>query len=439
MSANIRKTALMLLRSYESEDRYVNLLTSSPRLSGLSREERSSVTALLYTAVENKLRYDYLICALSKRSIDDIDPYVRDVLRIGLCQILDMSALPDFASVNETVSLGRHKGERGFINAVLRGAANVKNNLPFPPKEKNLLRYLGIYYSVPLPTVKLIASILGEEGCESFLEASGARRALSLTVNERKVSRDELLCRLDSYGATEGRLSDSSITLNNPVSPTLLPGFAEGEFFVQDEAGAISTAALGAMEGEVIIDTCAAPGGKSFGAAIRVGDSGRVYSFDLHESKLSLIKDGAGRLGLNNITVMQNDATTPRAELFGKADRVICDVPCSGLGVISKKPDLRYKDFSSDGSLPALQYTILERSAEYLKAGGVLLYSTCTICPEENEGVTDRFIREHPEFSYEDFKIEKMGFRGPHITLLPHKHGTDGFYIARLRKAAKNG
>ena len=434
MSINIRKTVLDLLRGYELEQRYVNLLLSSAPLKELGVEESAQVTALLYTCVEKKLTYDYLICALAGRSMDSIDPYVRDVLRIGLCQILHMEKIPDFAAVNETVKLGRHNGERSFINVVLRKAVKSKDNLPYPDRKKNVRRYMSVMYSVPLATVKLFSSLLGEAECEELLASFSRPAALSVTVNTQKISRAELLSKLSVYGAEAAKYSDTGISFKGSLSPKSLPGFSEGEFFVQDEASRIEAMALDAKSGETVVDVCSAPGGKSFAAAIKVGKEGRVYSFDLHESKLSLISEGGRRLGLDNITVEAQDAVAAKSELFGKADRVICDVPCSGLGVFAKKPDLRYKDVSSIGELVPLQYSILEESAKYLKCGGVLVYSTCTLNPDENEGVTDKFISASESFAYEPFEAGGLSAPEGKLTLLPHKHGTDGFYIAKLRK-----
>lgn len=434
MIANIRKITLELLRSYEEDGRYVNLLLSSPKLKGLSREELASLTALLYTTVENKIKYDYLISSFSKRSISELDPYVRDVLRLGLCQILDMESVPDFAAVNESVKLARHGGESGFINALLRRAVREKDNLPYPKKEKNLCRYLSVFYSVPLPTVKFFASVLGEAECEELLLAFSRESGLSLTVNERKISKENLLLKLADYSAESAKYTKNGIVLKKSISPRLLPGFSDGEFFVQDEASRIAVATLNAKEGETVIDVCSAPGGKALASAIKVGKSGTVYAFDLHESKLSLIMESAERLGLENVKVAARDARSPDKALFGTADKVICDVPCSGLGVFGKKPDLRYKDISVAAELSPLQYEILEKSALYLKPGGTLVYSTCTINPEENEKITDKFVNEHPEFKYESANVGWLDLTAGHITLLPHKHGTDGFYIAKLRK-----
>ncbi len=434
MSVNLRKITLELLRSYEQEGRYVNLLLSSQKLSPLTVDERAIVTSLLYTTVEKKLTYDYFISHFAKRQISEIDPYVRDVLRLGLCQIIDMESIPDFAAVNESVKLMRHGGEKSFANAILRRAAKEKESLPYPKREKNLLRYLSVYHSVPYATVKFFASIFGNEECEKLLIAFSEKERLSITVNEEKISRDELILKLSDYGARKSSYTENGIIFDKSFPPKNLPGFDTGDFFVQDEASRIAIAALDAKKSQTVIDVCAAPGGKSLAAAIRVGNNGRVFSFDLHSSKLSLIEDSCKRLGLSNVNVSARDAREPDASLFGKADRVICDVPCSGLGVFSKKPDLRYKDIETAKELPPLQYQILTASAKYVKAGGVLIYSTCTLNPEENFEITDKFISENPDFTYEGFSLGNLTASDGKMTLLPHKHGTDGFYIAKLRK-----
>jgi len=431
--ADVRKLTLELLRSYEEEGRYVNLLPNSSRIRALSTDEHSIVTALLYTTVENKLTYDYFISAFAARPISDIDPYVRDVLRIGLCQILHMDSVPDFAAVNETVRLARHKGESGFINAILRRAVKEKNNLPYPDKTKNLSRFLSIFYSIPQKTVKMFISIFGDE-CEDYIRAVIRERPLSLTVNTNKISRDAFIEKNRALGAYPSENTDMGVMISERAYPADIPGYADGEFFVQDESSRIAVLSAGVVQGDTVVDVCAAPGGKSFLAAISAEDSGRVYSFDIHESKLSLIRSGAQRLGLSSVFAEANDATLPKTELYGKADKVICDVPCSGLGVFSKKPDLRYKDTEAISTLPPLQYEILCKSIEYLKPGGVLIYSTCTVNPAENAEITDRFISEHPDFSYDPICVGGINAPEGRITLLPHKHNTDGFYIAKLRK-----
>ena len=217
------------------------------------------------------------------------------------------------------------------------------------------------------------------------------------------------------------------------VDPRRLPGFSDGLFFVQDMACAVSAEALEVREGDRVVDVCACPGGKSFAAAI-LSHNGEVTSFDIHDSKLTLITEGAKRLGLTNISVSECDATKPREELFRSFDRVICDVPCSGLGVLAKKPDIRHKDNQSMQNLPDLQYDILSASSKYLKDNGILVYSTCTINPEENERVVERFLASHSDFATVDFTVGQIESKGGMLTLLPHVHHCDGFFIAKLRK-----
>ena len=243
-----------------------------------------------------------------------------------------------------------------------------------------------------------------------------------------------MTCCTRGYEIAEKLDTGASIRINKSINPENLPGFSEGEVFVQDRASHIATLALSPCAGETVIDVCACPGGKSFLSAILMNDRGRVISFDLHESKLSLIRDGAKRLGLTSIEAGQCDATSPRTELFGTADKVICDVPCSGLGVLGKKPDLRYKDQDSIDALPALQLDILRASVNYLKAGGEIIYSTCTLNPQENEEVVRAFLSMSEDFAPIDFTVGGISSEGGMLTLLPHVHRTDGFFVAKLRK-----
>ena len=432
MKVNIRKLALELILEAEASGKYVNLLPRSPKCAGLSREELSALTALLYTTVEKKFTYDYFIGTFSGRSLSDISERVKNVLRLGMCQIFDMRSIPDFAAVNETVKLAQTPAERGFINAVLRSAARSKDAPPYPDRDKKPLRYLAVKYSVPLSLVKLYHGIFGDE-TESLLAAFSSEPPLSLSVNVLKTKTEAVLDKLSSLGAKKARYTENGVSLNAKISPADIPGFSNGELFVQDEASRIAVGALGIECSDTVIDVCAAPGGKSFLAAMAAKD-GEVHSFELHESKLSLIKDGACRLGLDNVTVSARDAREPSPELIGLADKVICDVPCSGLGVIWKKPDLRYKDLASAAELPSLQYEILSASAKYLKKGGRLLYSTCTVLPEENERVIDKFVLEHEDFEYEDFEVGGLRSEGGKLTLLPHVHGTDGFFVSIIRR-----
>ena len=433
---NIRKLALDLLMKYEVSETYINLALSTHAADSLTREERAQLTALLYTTVEHKLTYDYYISAISGRGPGDIDPYTKNVLRLGICQILEMSSVPDFAAVNESVKLARNKGEAGFINALLRSVVRQKDCLPLPNEDKNYRRYLSVKYSFPLWIVKTFDKLYGRAETEKLLATFNSTKYTDLTVNTIKISKESLVKKLSEQGieTVETLAPKHSVRIPKSVNPEHIRGFSNGEFFVQDSACVVSALALDPKAGERLVDVCSCPGGKSFVSAILMGDAGEIHSFDLHESKLSLIAEGAERLGLSSIEIDCVDATEPREELFGTADKVICDVPCSGLGVLAKKPDLRYKSEESAAALPELQLSILENSAKYLKVGGEILYSTCTLRREENEEVVEKFLECNENFAKIDFLAGNIKSENGMLTLAPHVHGTDGFFMAKLKR-----
>jgi 16S rRNA (cytosine967-C5)-methyltransferase len=284
--------------------------------------------------------------------------------------------------------------------------------------------------------VKHFDALYGREATEEILRFYNEEKYTDISVNTTRISVEAYLSILAEAGifAEENASARGSLRIFGSVNPEAMPGFAEGYFFVQDRASAICAEALSPKVGQLVVDVCAAPGGKSFAAAICGEDKLDIRSFDLHSSKLSLIESGRDRLGLGSITVAQRDATSPDESLLGMADRVICDAPCSGLGVLGKKPDLRYKSEESVAELPALQQEILTASAKYLKAGGEILYSTCTLRKEENEEVVEKFLECNPEFTKIDFKVGNLTSTDGMLTLLPHVHNTDGFFMAKLKK-----
>ena len=434
----MRELALRLLCEWETEGKYLNLAVGSHLLDGISREERASITALLYTTVEKKLSYDYYIASLSKRSLDKIDARVLNILRLGACQIIDMKSIPDFAAVNESVKLAKNPGEKAFINGVLRAVAQKAKagDLPLPPYEKNPARHFSVKYSLPTWIVKEFIAKLGEREATELFEAFNAETGITLSVNTLKISRDDFIAELKNRGieAKKSSLSKLSVKISEKINPKDLFGFSEGFFFVQDEASAIAAYALSPKKNESLFDLCSAPGGKSFASAILMENTGKIISGDVRESKLSLIESGASRLGINSITVIANDATELIQEYREGFDKLICDVPCSGLGVISKKSDLRYRSEEGARNLPELQYKILTTAAKYLKVGGEMIYSTCTLLDAENHGVVERFLSENEGFVPMDFEIGELKSESGELTLYPHKNGTDGFFITKLRK-----
>lgn len=435
MGTNVRRLALSLFAEWESGDKYVNLLLDSPRTRELAGQDRRFLTALVYGTVERLCTLDAIIARLTHKSADKLAPNTRRLLRLGLYQLLYMEGVSDHAAVNETVSLASNRGERGFVNAVLRAATRTQDILTPPAREKGIAAQLSFAYGFPPALVSHFLSEYGEEDTEALLSAFNETAPLTLRVNTEKTDRDTLLSLLSERGVTAAPTTYSpvGIRLAGSADPTALYGFDEGLFFVQDEASQIATAAAGIPLGARVIDTCAAPGGKSFGAAMITGKEGSVLSFDLHESKLSLIRSSAERLGLANITVRAHDGRTPDAALAQSADVVLCDAPCSGLGVLGKKADLRHRA-ATRTDLPPLQSEILSAAATYVKAGGVLLYTTCTLSQKENEAVACAFAQANPAFAFEDFSVGKLPSQDGMLTLLPHRHGTDGFFIAKFRK-----
>lgn len=430
-----RALALSLLLRCESDTLYSNLiLDTAIRRNKLSDADRGLLTALVYGTLEKRITLDYLIDALSDRPADQLDAEVRLCLHLGLYQLRFMDRIPAHAALNETVSLAP-KRARGFVNALLRRYTREGEHIAFPDKDTEPLRYLSVTYSFPVPLCERFVTIFGWVRAKRLLAAIDRTPPLTIRVNTCRTSVADLSARLTAAGA------DVSPALHAPCAlrigggnPTLLPGFETGDFFVQDEASQICVEAVDAKEGMTVLDICACPGSKTFGMAISMKNEGSLTAFDLHANKLSLIEKGALRLGLSNISVAARDGRSFDPSLENKADRVLCDVPCSGFGVLAKKPEIRYKDLSELSPLPDIQLAILENACRYVKSGGVLVYSTCTLFPEENEGNVVRFLSRHPEFSLCDFEVGDLSSTGGMLTLTPDAHDTDGFFVAKFVK-----
>lgn len=431
-----RKKAFELLKRSDACVAYSNIAIDK----ALSNTELSAKDARLLTAVvmgvtERRLTLDHIIDSLANDS-SKIDTDTRILLRMGIYQLAFLDRIPNYAAVNEMVELAP-KRSSGFVNAVLRSFLRKKEKdgleCFFPRDDR--LKYLSVKYSFPTELCRRLEKLYGSERVERILELFNETPRLTLRVNTLKTTREHYAALLDEKGIRY-ELSDrlkSSIVLDG-VSFKELPDADRGLFFVQDEASQMCVEALGAESGELVIDTCSCPGSKSFGIAINMDGNGKIFSFDLHKSKLSLVENGASRLGINIINAAVRDGRDPDTVLFGKADRVLCDVPCSGLGVISKKPEIRYKDMNDISRLPEIQYSILDSSANYVKRGGYLVYSTCTVLPEENELNVERFLREHSDFEAVDFSAGGKNSVGGMMSLSPDTDRCDGFFIAKMRR-----
>lgn len=433
---NARESAFLSLQKYENSGVYSNIeLSYAIERGNLEGSEKSLYTALFYGVIERKLTLDYYISLLSDRK--DIDMNIRIILRLGLYQLIYMTKIPESAAVNESVKLATRfyarKNSGNYINAVLRSFLRKKDSLVLPDETKEPLRRLSVEYSVPEWICHLWLNAYGKEKTVRILKTVNNHPSMTLTVNTLKTMPAVLSESLNLAGikAEISPVSRNSILLDGAVPMDRLIPF-EGEFFVQDEASALCVAAMDAKPGDFILDACACPGGKSFGMAMSMKNEGSIRSFDLHKNKLSLIETGAKNLGISIIeTGVQNASVhNPEMPLF---DKILCDVPCSGLGVIAKKPDIRYKSEEDITRLPILQAKILETNAAYLKDGGTLVYSTCTLNPAENREIVENFVKNHPEFSLCPFTAGIAVCDGI-LEIFPYEYGTDGFFIAKLRK-----
>ena len=433
-----REVAISALLKTAQSRGYSNIeLDAAIKKFGLTGVERSFFTALFYGVIEKKITLDYIVSKLSSRDIGDIDIKVLTILEAGLYQLKFMDKVPESAAVNESVKLCARflapKNSGAFVNAVLREYIRRGGNVSYPDEKKEPIKYLSVAYSVPEWMCALWKESFGGE-CEALLSALSVPPKMTLRANTLKNSADELISALGERGVNAHRTEYSPVGVKiSGNMPKEIMDELDGAFFVQDEASQIAVCALGATPGDAVLDVCACPGGKSFGAAMDMKNNGAVLSLDLHGNKLGLIEKTAAKLGISIIKTGVSDAGAVH-ENIPTADKIICDVPCSGLGVIAKKPDIRYKSPNDIKNLPSLQKKILEASSSYLKDGGVLVYSTCTLNPAENEDVVNDFLSRHADFSPEPFSVGKLSSSGM-ITLTPNVYGTDGFFIAKLRRA----
>ena len=422
---NVRQAAWETLNRCVSSEQYSNIAVDTVlRRNDFSVADKGLLTALVYGVLERRLTLDYQIARLSARGVDELDVQTLNLLRMGLYQLLYLDRVPDHAAVNETVALAPRKS-RGFVNAILRTFLRENKQIALPNAAADPIAHLSVRYSFAPDICEIFVRQFGMERTESLLAAFCVKPPLTLRVNTLKTSREALLASLASAGfeATETAESTVGVSLAG-ATVTALPGYTEGHFFVQDEASQLCVEALDARAGMTVLDACACPGSKSFGAAIDMQNEGRVVSCDLHKNKLSLVLGGAERLGISILSAEARDARELRPEWVGAFDRVLCDVPCSGFGVFAKKPELRYKDVRMSAALPAIQRDILQTSAQYIKAGGRLVYSTCTLLDRENGDNIAAFLQEHPAFSL----VRER-------TLTPDVDGCDGFYFAVLERA----
>lgn len=435
--ANARKEAVNILLDIEANQSYSNIALDKALLkSDLSDKDRAFVTTLIYGTIEKKLTLEYIVSAYSKTPLKKIRPFVLTALETALYQLLFMDKIPVSAAVNETVNIirkSKYRNLSGFVNAILRVFLRDGKSISYPTEKRD---YLSVKYSISPDIVDLFLSQYREEAEEIF-KGFESLSGVSIKVNTLKISVEELKEKLsEKCEVTVSPLCPEVLILKGQGSVRGLYGFDKGYFHIQDTASAVCSEIVSADSGERVFDVCAAPGGKSFSIAESMKDNGEVISADLYPHKVELIKKGAERLGLKSIKSFVNDAEKFNPKL-GKFNKVLCDLPCSGLGILGKKPEIRYKNVSFVDNLPLLQYHLLETSKLYVEVGGFLFYSTCTLNINENTAVVEKFLKANPDF--EPYKIgcgfEKTKYDLDNtLTLFPHIHKTDGFFISAFKR-----
>ncbi len=419
-----RLLAYELLLKCEKNKQFSNIvLDNALKTVDLNEADKRLASVLFYGVTERKITLDYRISKLSNRPLEELDINVLTALRLGIYQLVYLDRVPAHAAINETVALCSRK-TAGFVNAILR--AHTRNDSFELPSKSDFSSYISVKYSICRELAKKFICVFGND-VEKILDGFDKTPDTTIRANTLKISRNELAKKLDG---TNTEISPVGVYVKGSIRD--LYGFDNGLFFVQDQASQICVEALCARSGDTVADICACPGSKSFGAALSMQNKGRILSFDLHENKLSLIRAGAERLGISIIETAAHDGRIFIPELEGKMDRVLCDVPCSGFGVLAKKPELRYKDPEESKALPKIQRDILYNACRYVKSGGVLVYSTCTILPEENEENVAEFLSTHSDFNLIPWSVGELSAPDGMLTLYPHEHRTDGFFIAKF-------
>lgn len=440
-----RLAAIKALADVHRHEKYSNIAWEEfLNKTTLSEQDRSLASRLFYGVIERQITLDYVLSSFCRTPLKRLHPLVLETLRVALYQLLYMEKIPESAAVNEAVLAVRQlKQDRasGFVNAVLRNVLRKKECL-FDELTTGNNKGLSIKYSCPEELIELWKVSYGETLTKQLLSAINEVPNAYVRVNTLKTDDEKFSQKLEKIGISH-QISTGiphCFQLNCAYLLNNLESQDKNCYYYQDMASQIACYCLGAMPGERIADVCAAPGGKSFTVSQYMQNQGTVLSCDIYSAKCETMQKRAQEFGISILQTQKRDAShSCSEEQKGMFDRVICDVPCSGLGVIRRKPEIRYKSLSEFAQLPQLQYTILEKSAEMVKSGGVLQYSTCTLNPAENEHITQRFLREHPEFEPRILPIPSLFEASKltpsyQITLFPHIHGTDGFYIAGFCK-----
>lgn len=424
---NNRKTAYQTLLDVESKKAYSNIALNH-KIAVNKPSTPAFVRELVYGVLERKLTLDYYIDQLLTEGIDSLKTPEITILRMGIYQLGYMEKVPEYAAVSECVDLAKKycKGRAGLINGVLREYQNKKIYLTLPARDEDEIRYLSIKYSYAPWIIELWLKYYSMSFVEQLLEAGNQTPPLTVRANWLKIRKEDLkkAFRERGFEVEDGKLAQNALNVKgSKVLDSEL--YRYGLFTPQDESSMLVSEKIGVKQGDLVMDVCAAPGGKTTAIAERMNNTGKIVASDIYRRKLDLVDKEAKRLGITNIETRSWDATRVDSTMVKKADRVLVDAPCSGLGVVRRKPEIKYRELSEDiMMMPKKQADILSASSSYVKPGGTLVYSTCTINPEENEKIIDQFLKRNRDFE----KVERT-------LLLPNVNGTDGFFICVMKRA----
>ena len=439
-----RQVAFEALIKIHRDGAYSNLIVDSllKENRDLDERDRAFVSNLVYGTLDRLILIDYNLGLYLNQPVKKLKPELHTILRMGTYQLLFMDKVPSRAAVNESVNLAKVNKSSfaaSLVNAVLRRVAD--NGIRLPDSSENNPDYLAIKYSCPEWLISLWIEAYGYDNAVALAEKALEAPPVVIRVNTTKITPDELIWKLAEEGVISEKtdIAPDALLISNTGAIDSLQAYSQGLFHAQDLASQLCCAALDPKEGETVFDLCSAPGGKAFTIAEKMNNTGVVRAFDIYQSRVELIKNGASRLGLSNVFSYLSDASIFN-ENYGTADKILCDVPCSGLGIIRRKPEIRFKKCNDIENLPEIQYRILCNATRYLKQGGRLVYSTCTLNPAENTEVCKKFLAEHPDFVSVDAlpEIPRYSSGDKFITLMPHINSTDGFFIAVFEKVGGN-
>lgn len=438
---NARRLAFKTLYDIERNKNYSNIsINKNFKDIDISDQEKGLATELIYGVIENKYYLNYIIDKLSKIKSKKMSTYVKISLWLGIYQILFLDSIKDHAAVNESVALIKKydKKSSGFVNAILRNVIRNKENIMEIDK-KDIVEYLSIKYSYNQWLIRKWIEEFGQEFTEDLLEANSEKPNLYIRANTLKINRDELINKLREQGIDCSKVNgiDEAIMVKNLKNIENNKLFKEGYFTVQDISSMLVGKVANPKEEKLVLDVCSAPGGKTTHLGTIMKNTGQVISRDIFDHKLKLINNTVKRLGLKNIKVENFDALNIDENSINKFDYVICDVPCSGMGIIKRKPEIKFKKEEEIKDLPIIQKKILNNASKYVKLGGNLIYSTCTIHDEENINIVKEFLNINDNFELvpiDEVNVDLDNQDKGYIKIYPNIHGMDGFFIAKLKR-----